>query len=201
MPASKYTPRSKIALALSPKELDAMCAAIAKAPLIKWPAIIRRECKKRGIKLGVGENGVYSFRNKVVVPYVERMRAREHLSAALREQKIGAEDSSRTLADEAAAETSFLMLEAVHQLDGKVNIHDPKHREILDVLSKGIARIRDGDRALMKQLKAENDELKKQQEAAKKIIEVDAKKKQSGISAQTREAIRAALGMQSPAAK
>lgn len=193
MPATQVTPRGKIALRLTVKELDAICAAVAKAPIGKWPAVIKRECAKRGVKIK-SNDGVYTFRNNVIVPYVERMRARQHLSEALREQK-GSEDSTRTLADEAAAETSFLMLEAVHQLNGKVDIHNEKHREILDVLSKGIARIRDGDRALMKQLKAENDALKEQQEAAKKLLEADARKKQSGISPQTRDAIRAALGM------
>lgn len=171
MPASKHTSRTKIALSLNAAELDAVCAAVAKAPMIKWPQVIRKECKRRGIKLGVGENSVYSFRNKVVLPYIERQRARAHLSAALKEQGAGTAESSRTLADEAAAETSFLMLEAVNQLNGTINIHDPKHREILDVLSKGIARIRDGDRAMLKQLRDENEMLKAQQEAAKKDLQ------------------------------
>ena len=191
MPASKQTVRTNLNLKLSAEKLERLRVRMLKVPQKDWIKTLIREAKRE--KIILSEQSAWTFRRRDLVPWMQRRELRRERATIIREQ--GIDDSGRTIADEAAAEVSMLILDCINELDGKLTITNERDRDIIEVLSKSISRVRDGDRQMLKQLQAENDRLKKQQDAAQKIMEAETKKKAGGISPRTRDAMRAALVM------
>lgn len=148
--------KNKLALELSPAELAEFCAALADVPHGELVSKIMEMAQSRGIS--IGKSSAYGFRNGELMPWLKRLQLRRERAAAIAE--MGADDSGQTLADAAAAELGQLSFEFVSELDGRLDLASDEGREIYKVLTRGIKSLRDGDRALIRQLQTQIDETK-----------------------------------------
>lgn len=140
--------KNKLALELSPTELAEFCAALADVPHGELVTKIMEMAEARGIS--IGKSSAYGFKNGELLPHLKRIQMRKERAAQI--AAMGDDDSGRTLADAAAAELGQLSFEFVSDLDGKLDLGTEEGREIYSILTKGIKSLRDGDRALIKQL-------------------------------------------------
>lgn len=148
--------KNKLALELSPAELAEFCAALADVPHGNLVEEIMKMAEARGIS--IGKSSAYGFKNGELMPWLKRVQMRKERAAQI--AAMGDDDSGKTLADAAAAELGQLSFEFVSDLDGKLDLGTEEGREIYTILTKGIKSLRDGDRALIKQLQTKIDETK-----------------------------------------
>jgi hypothetical protein len=148
--------KNKLALALSPAELAEFCAALADVPHGELVSKIIEMAEARGIS--IGKTSAYGFKDGELLPHLKRIQMRKERAAQI--AAMGDDDSGKTLADAAAAELGQLSFEFVSDLDGKLDLNTEEGREIYTTITKGIKSLRDGDRALIKQLKGQIDETK-----------------------------------------
>jgi len=185
--------KTKIAQELTPQELDAFCAALKDVAHGEMAARIQQLAKEQGIS--IGKSAAYEFRNKEALPWLNRLRLRKEKAAAI--QEMGDDDSGLTLADAAGAELGQIAFDLVSELDGRIEISSKEGRATFDTLTKGIHRLRSGDRAMLKQLADRVKELEAEKKAAGKALDVAATK---GASPQLISAVRAALNFRPPTA-
>lgn len=148
--------KNKLALELSPTELAEFCTALADVPHGELVAKIMEMAEARGIS--IGKTSAYGFKNGELLPWLKRVQMRKERAAQI--NAMGDDDSGKTLADAAAAELGQLSFEFVSDLDGKLDLASEEGREIYTTITKGIKTLRDGDRALIKQLKTQIDDTK-----------------------------------------
>lgn len=139
--------RTKIAQELTPDELTAFCESLRDVPHGEMAAKIIELAKAQGIS--IGKSAAYEFRNKEMLPWLRRLQLRKEKAAAIAE--LGDDDSGRTLADAAAAELGQIAFDMVSELDGQIDIQTEEGRAIFNEITKGIHRLRTGDRAMIKQ--------------------------------------------------
>lgn len=144
--------RTKIAQELSPTELAEFCAALKDVPHGEMAGKIIEMAAARGIS--IGKSGAYVFKEKEVMPFIKRLHMRREksdlLKAALSEQED--DDSARRLSDFTADELAQIAFDAVTDLDGKLDLTTEEGLATFDVLTKSVKRLRDGDRAMFRQL-------------------------------------------------
>lgn len=148
--------QTKIAQALTPEELTAFLESLLKVPHEQMAAQIQELAKEHGIS--IGKTAAYEFRNKELMPWLKRLESRKQKARMLEE--MGGEETGRTLADAAAAELGQISFDMVSELDGKIDINSEEGREIFNVLTTGVKRLRDSDRAMLKQLQAQVSDTK-----------------------------------------
>lgn len=148
--------QTKIAQALTPEELTAFLECLLKVPHEQMAAQIQELAKEHGIS--IGKTAAYEFRNKELMPWLKRLESRQQKARLLEE--MGGEETGRTLADAAAAELGQISFDMVSELDGKIDINSEEGREIFNVLTTGVKRLRDSDRAMLKQLQAQVSDTK-----------------------------------------
>lgn len=158
--------KTKIAQELSPEELDAFCAELASVPHGEMARRIMELAKERGIE--IGKTAAYEFRNKEAVPWLRRLALRKEKAKLVAE--VSDDDSGRTLADAAAAELGQIAFDLVSELDGQIDITSEDGRAIFNELTKGIHRLRTGDRAMITQLQKQVKELEAREQEAKETL-------------------------------
>lgn len=143
--------KTKIAQELSPDELVEFCQALRDVPHGEMATRIMGLAKERGIS--IGRSAAYEFKNKEVMPFLRRLRMRVEKAEQLKQAASGeSNDSAQTLADFTAGELSQIAFDAVSEFDGKLDLSTPEGLATFDILTKSVKRLRDGDRALFKQL-------------------------------------------------
>jgi hypothetical protein len=158
--------KTKIAQELTPEELEAFCAKLRDVPHGEMAARIIELAKAEGIH--VGKTAAYEFRNKEALPWLRRLQLRKEKARLVAE--VGDDDSGRTLADAAAAEMGQIAFDMVSELDGQIDITTEEGRAIFNEITKGIHRLRTGDRAMIEQLTKQVKELKAREEEAKETL-------------------------------
>lgn len=148
--------QTKIAQELTPEELTAFLEKLLKVPHAEMAAQIQNLAKEHGIS--IGRTAAYEFRNKEVMPWLKRLESRKQKARMLEE--MGGEETGRTLADAAAAELGQISFDMVSELDGRIDLTSEEGRAIFDLLTKGVKRLRDSDRAMLKQLQSQVTETK-----------------------------------------
>lgn len=186
--------KTKITQELSPQELEAFCAELAAVPHGDMAAKIIELAKEKGIE--IGRSAAYEFKNKEALPWLRRLQLRKEKARMVAE--AGEDDSGRTLADAAAAELGQIAFDMVSELDGQIDITTEEGRLVFDAATKGIHRLRTGDRAMITQLQKTVKELEDQRREADKALKA-ASGKEGGISDETIKAVRQALGMSTEA--
>lgn len=181
--------KTKLAQELTPEQLAEFCGKLAQVPHAEQAARILAMAAEMGIS--IGRSAAYEFKNKELVPHLKRLAMRKEKAAML--SQIGDDNSGQTLADFAAGELGQIAFDLVCELDGRIDLADKGGRAIFDTLTKGVQRLRSGDRAMLKQQAEEIRRLKEEREAADKLL--DAAKGKGGMSDGTIKAVRAALGM------
>jgi len=185
--------KTKIAQELTPDELTKFCEALRDVPHGEMAAKIMELAKGQGIS--IGKSAAYEFKNKEMLPWLKRLQLRKEKAAMLNE--AGDDNSGQTLADAAAAEMGQIAFDMVSELDGQIDIQTKEGRAVFNEITKGIHRLRTGDRAMIKQL---NDQIAAM-EAEKKLTStaVLAAAKDKGASPELIENVRAALNFRPPA--
>jgi len=165
--------KTKIAQELTPDELTAFCESLRDVPHGEMAAKIIELAQAQGIS--IGRSAAYEFKNKEMLPWLKRLQLRKEKAAAINE--MGDDDSGRTLADAAAAELGQIAFDMVSELDGQIDIQTEEGRAVFNEITKGIHRLRTGDRAMIKQ-------------QAERIKELEAEKKQTaaGVLSAAKEA-------------
>ena len=158
--------KTRIAQELSPQELEVFCAELAAVPHGDMARRIMELAKEKGIE--IGKSAAYEFRNKEALPWLRRLQLRKEKARMVAE--IGDDDSGRTLADAAAAELGQIAFDMVSELDGQIDITTEEGRAIFNEITKGIHRLRTGDRAMIEQLTKQVKELKAREEEAKETL-------------------------------
>lgn len=149
--------KTKIAQELSPAELAEFCAALRDVPHGDMAARILELAAEKGIS--IGKTAAYEFKNKEALPWLRRLEMRQEKSKMLQEYS-SADGTGARLADAAADELSQCTFDFVTNLDGKLDLDSKEGREIYAVITKGIKSLRDGDRAMLKQLQEQVTETK-----------------------------------------
>lgn len=184
--------KTKIAQELTPEELAAFCAELAGVPHGEMAARIMAMAAERGIS--IGKSAAYEFRNKEAMPFIKRLQLRKEKAKLLKDHADDAgTDSAQTLADHAAGELAQIAFDFVSELDGVLDLTSKEGLETYDVLTKSIARLRSGDRQMIKQMQAQLEKMQAEKKAAQAIMQ--AAEKKGGISPETQRAIRKSLGM------
>lgn len=155
--------KTKIAQELTPDELTAFCESLRDVPHGEMAAKIIELAKAQGIS--IGRSAAYEFKNKEMMPWLKRLQLRKEKAAAINE--MGDDDSGRTLADAAAAEMGQIAFDMVSELDGQIDIQTEEGRAVFNEITKGIHRLRTGDRAMIKQLAAQVKELQEREAETK----------------------------------
>lgn len=158
--------KTKIAQELSPEELEAFCADLVTVPHGEMARRIIALAEEKGIT--IGKSAAYEFRNKEVMPWLRRLQLRKEKAKIVAENAD--DDSGRTLADAAAAELGQIAFDMVSELDGRIDISTEEGRAIFNEITKGIHRLRTGDRAMIKQLTAQVKELEAREQEAKETL-------------------------------
>jgi hypothetical protein len=132
-------------------------------PHVEMAAKIMELAKDQGIS--IGKSAAYEFKNKELMPWLKRLQLRKEKAAAIAEMED--DDSGRTLADAAAAELGQIAFDMVSELDGKIDIQTEEGRAVFNEITKGIHRLRTGDRAMMKQMALQIQELEAREKETK----------------------------------
>ncbi len=140
--------QTKVAQELTPAELNTFCEALRDVPHVEMAAKIQELAKAQGIS--IGKTAAYEFKNKELMPWLKRLQLRKEKAAAIAEMED--DDSGRTLADAAAAEMGQIAFDMVSELDGQIDIQTKEGRAIFNEITKGVHRLRSGDRAMLKQM-------------------------------------------------
>lgn len=184
--------KTKLAQALTPEELATFCEALRAVPHEEMAARIVEMAAAQGIQ--IGRSAAYEFRNKEALPFIQRIQARRQKAALLAE--MGDDDSGRTLADAAAAELGQIAFDLVTDLDGKIDIQTEEGQAVFAELTKGIHRLRSGDRQMIKQLQQQLDaERERSKETAAAVLK---SAKEAGASPALVGTIREALNFRPP---
>jgi hypothetical protein len=159
--------KTKIAQELTPDELTAFCESLRDVPHGDMAAKIIELAKAQGIS--IGRSAAYEFKNKEMLPWLKRLQLRKEKAAAINE--MGDDDSGRTLADAAAAEMGQIAFDMVSELDGQIDIQTEDGRAVFNEITKGIHRLRTGDRAMIKQQAERIKELENEKDEADGILQ------------------------------
>lgn len=154
MPAQTKT---RISQELTPAQLEEFCNSLKDVA----HGDLAVEIQKRAAELGIviGKSAAYGFKNNELVPWLERIKERRQKAELIAE--LGADTSGMTLADAAAAELGQMCFDMVTKLDGGIDITTKNGRATLDQISKTIKRLRDSDRAMIRQLQTQIEDTKK----------------------------------------
>lgn len=155
--------KTKITQELSPQELEAFCAELAGVPHGEMARRIMELAAQRGIE--IGKTAAYEFKNKEALPWLRRLALRKEKARMVAE--IGDDDSGRTLADAAAGELGQIAFDMVSELDGQIDITTEEGRAIFNEITKGIHRLRTGDRAMLEQLTKRVKEMEEREKETK----------------------------------
>ncbi len=158
--------QTKVAQELTPQELDEFCKAFVNVPHEEMAAKILEQAKAQGIS--IGRTAAYEFRNKELMPWLKRLQLRKEKAAAI--QEMGDDNSGRTLADAAAAELGQIAFDMVSELDGQIDITTKEGRAIFNEITKGVHRLRTGDRAMIDQLMEQVKELQEREKDTKEDL-------------------------------
>lgn len=156
--------KTKLAQELTPEELEAFCQKLVGVPHGEMAARIRELAAEQGIS--IGRTAAYEFKSKEAEPWLEQLKRRREKAAAIVE--MGSDESGQTLADAAAAQLGQIAFDMVTELDGRLDMSTKAGRETFDQITKGIHRLRSGDRAMIAQLQRQ---LKDAQEKVEKTKE------------------------------
>ena len=184
--------KTKVAQELTPDELAKFCEALRNVPVEQMAARIIELAKEQGVS--IGRTAAYEFKNKEMLPWLKRLQLRKEKAAAI--QEAGEDNSGRTLADAAAAELGQIAFDMVSELDGQIDITTKEGRAIFNEITKGIHRLRTGDRAMIDQLNERVKELEAEKKATSAAVIAAAQDK--GASPQLIESVRAALNFRPP---
>lgn len=158
--------QTKVAQELTPDELNAFCESLRSVPAVEQAAKIQELAKAKGIS--IGKTAAYEFKNKELMPWLKRLQLRKEKAAAIAEMED--DDSGRTLADAAAAELGQIAFDLVSELDGQIDLQTKEGRAVFNEITKGIHRLRTGDRAMMKQMAEQLKILKDREEETKEDL-------------------------------
>lgn len=183
---------TKVAQELTPKELEEFCQALRDVPHVEMASKIMELAKAKGIS--IGRTAAYEFKNKEMLPWLKRLQLRKEKAAAINE--MGDDGSGQTLADAAAAELGQIAFDMVSELDGQIDIQTKEGRAVFNEITKGIHRLRTGDRAMIKQLNDQIAAMKTEKDQTSAAVIAAAKDK--GASPQLIESVRAALNFRPP---
>jgi hypothetical protein len=148
--------KNKLALELSPAELADFCAALADVPHGELVSKIMAMAEERGIR--IGKTSAYGFKNGELMPWLKRLQMRREKSEQL--QEFGSLEGGISFADAAASAAGEMCFDFVTDIDGQLDLTTKEGQATFDTLTRGIQRIRSGDRALIKQLQDQIDETK-----------------------------------------
>lgn len=182
--------KSRISQELSPDELADFCAALSGVPHAEMAAAIMKMAAERGIS--IGRSAAYEFRNNEAMPFIKRLQMRRAKAEQLRQYAGEDDGSAKTLADFAAGELSQMAFDFVTTMDGQLDLDSKEGRSVFDTLTKGIARLRQGDRVMITQL---TEQLAEAQAKADKAVQAVA---DSGASPQLVKTIRESLNFRPP---
>ena len=183
--------QTKVAQELTPDELEKFCTALKDVPHGKMAAKIMELAKAQGID--IARSSAYEFKNKEMMPWLKRLQLRKEKAKAIAE--MGDDNSGRTLADAAAAELGQIAFDLVSELDGQIDITTKEGRAIFNEITKGVHRLRTGDRAMIDQQADRIKELEAEKKQASKVLDAAAEK---GASPQLISSVRAALNFRPP---
>ena len=186
--------KTKVAQELTPEELEAFCSALKDVTHGEMAAKIKELAAAQGIS--IGKTAAYEFKKKEMIPWLKRLQLRKEKAAAI--QEMGDDDSGRTLADAAAAELGQIAFDLVSELDGQIDIGSKEGRAVFNEMTKGIHRLRTGDRAMIDQLNKRVKELEAEKKQTAAAVVAAAQEK--GASPQLIESVRAALNFRPPQA-
>ncbi len=139
--------KNKLAQELTPDELAEFCMACQGVPHGELVEKILKLAADR--EISIGKSSAYNFREKELMPFMERLRRGKEKAAAIAELDL--EDSGTTLADAAAGQVSQLLFDFVMDVDEMFDLSTKDGRAKLDQITKSIKRMRDGDRAQINQ--------------------------------------------------
>ncbi|MGV3664282.1 MAG: hypothetical protein ACO1TE_29185 [Prosthecobacter sp.] len=176
--------KNKLARSISAEQLQEFLAELAQTPGVDGPMIREKALEKFDLK--IGNDSANQFRKEILGGYLERMRKRKELSAAIAE--VRQDDSGRTLADAANEE---LQQQVFEFLAGEpLRLDDDEDLERAEALARIIKSGRSEDRRMIDQL---NKRLKDLEEREK---ETKADLKDNTLSADQRAArMRARFGV------
>jgi len=184
--------QTKVAQELTPEELEAFCAELKDVPHGEMAAKIQELARTQGIS--IGKTAAYEFKNKEMMPWLKRLQLRREKAKAIEE--MGDDNSGMTLADAAAQEMGQIAFDLVTGLDGTIDLTSKEGRAVFNELTKGIHRLRTGDRAMIAQLNQRIKDMEAERKQTAAAVVAAAQEK--GASPQLIESVRAALNFRPP---